>query len=247
MRTANPTLNEKLFSKLQHVSSKNQMTVNGTINRTLLSLLLVVLSASYVWSLFLANGFSPAMMGILIVGSILGFITAIITVFKMSWAPVTTPIYALLEGGIIGLLSAFMETLFPGIVIQAAALTFGVLLLMLALYRYRIIKVTEKLRMGIIVATGAIVLIYLVTWILSFFGVAIPYIHQGGPIGIIFSLIVVGIAAFNLLLDFDFIEKGSQRNLPKYMEWYGAFGLLVTLIWLYIEILRLLSKIRSND
>lgn len=247
MRTANPTMNDKAFASLQHVSSTNQMTVEGTINKTLLSLLLLIVSAGYVWSMFLDGGYSSWFTAILIGGSILGLIVAVITVFKKSWAPVTTPLYALLEGGVIGLLSALLETMFPGIVIQAAALTFGTLLLMLGLYKYRIIPVTDKLRMGIVMATGAIFFIYLITWILSFFSVAVPFIHEGGTFGIIFSLVVVGVAAFNLLLDFDFIEKGSTRNLPKYMEWYGAFGLIVTLVWLYIEILRLLSKIRSSD
>ncbi len=247
MRTANPALNKKSFASLEHVSPHEQMTINGTINKTLLSLLLVIISATYVWNQFTSAGFTSWMNGVLIGGSILGLIVAFVTIFKKEWSPVTVPLYALLEGGVLGLLSAFFESLFPGIVFQAVILTFGTLLIMLYLYRYKIITVTKKLRMGIIMATGAIFLVYLVSWILGFFGIGIPLIHQGGTIGIIFSLVVVGIAAFNLLLDFDFIEKASSRNVPKYMEWYGAFGLLVTLVWLYIEILRLLSKLRSNN
>ena len=171
---------------------------------------------------------------------------SLITVFKKTAAPITAPIYAAIEGILLGMLSAFYEMQFPGLVFQAILLTFGTLFALLMAYRSGVIKATENFKLGVFAATGGIGLIYLTTFILSFFGLSIPYIHGSGTIGILFSLFVVVIAALNLVLDFDFIERGAERGAPKYMEWYAAFGLLVTLIWLYIEMLRLLSKLRSR-
>jgi uncharacterized YccA/Bax inhibitor family protein len=182
----------------------------------------------------------------LIGSGIAGFIVALITVFKKTAAPITAPIYAAIEGILLGMLSAFYEMQFPGLVFQAILLTFGTLFALLMAYRSGVIKATENFKLGVFAATGGIGLIYLTTFILSFFGLSIPYIHGSGTIGILFSLFVVVIAALNLVLDFDFIERGAERGAPKYMEWYAAFGLLVTLIWLYIEMLRLLSKLRSR-
>jgi len=182
----------------------------------------------------------------LIGSAIGGFVIAMITVFKKTAAPITAPIYAAVEGILLGILSAFYEMQFPGLVFQAILLTFGTLFALLFAYRSGLIKATENFKLGIVAATGGIALIYLVTFVLGFFGVSIPFIHGSGTIGILFSLFVVVIAALNLVLDFDFIENGTQRGAPKYMEWYAAFGLLVTLIWLYIELLRLLSKLRSR-
>ncbi len=171
---------------------------------------------------------------------------ALVTAFKREWAPVTTPIYALLEGLFLGGLSLLYEQQFPGIVMNAVGLTFGTLAALLLAYRSGLIKATENFKLGIFAATGGIALLYLVSMGLGFFGIRIPLIHGSGVIGIGFSLFVVGIAALNLVLDFDFIERGAESGAPKYMEWYGAFGLLVTLIWLYIEILRLLAKLQSR-
>tara|TARA_B100001057_G_scaffold495949_1_gene596100 strand:- start:3144 stop:3761 length:618 start_codon:yes stop_codon:yes gene_type:complete len=182
----------------------------------------------------------------LIGSGIAGFVVALITVFKKTAAPITAPIYAAIEGILLGMLSAFYEMQFPGLVFQAILLTFGTLFALLMAYRSGVIKATENFKLGVFAATGGIGLIYLTTFILSFFGLSIPYIHGSGTIGILFSLFVVVIAALNLVLDFDFIERGAERGAPKYMEWYAAFGLLVTLIWLYIEMLRLLSKLRSR-
>ena len=179
-------------------------------------------------------------------GAIGGLIVAIVTAFKKEWSPVTAPIYAVLEGLFLGGISATFEARWPGIVVQAVALTFGTLFCLLMAYKSRIIKVTENLRLGIFAATGAIAVFYLVTIVLSFFKIQVPFVFGSGPIGIIFSLVVVVIAALNLVLDFDFIEKGAEHGAPKYMEWYGAFALMVTLIWLYLEILRLLSKVRDR-
>lgn len=182
----------------------------------------------------------------MMVGLIGGMIVAFVTIFKKTWAPVTAPLYAVLEGFALGGISAMLEATYEGIVIQAVALTFGTAGCLLIAYKSGVIKATENFRLGVVAATGGVMLIYLATYILGFFGIAIPYIHENGLIGIGFSLVVVVIAALNLVLDFDFIEKGAEHGAPKYMEWYAAFGLMVTLIWLYIEILRLLSKLNSR-
>ena len=177
-----------------------------------------------------------------------GFIVAMVTIFKKEWSPVTAPIYALLEGLVLGGLSAFLDLRYPGIAMQAVGLTFGTLFVLLLAYRSGLIPVTQKLRMGIIAATGGIALLYLMEMLLGIFGIHFAAINGSGFIGIGFSLFVVAIAALNLVLDFDFIERGVQAGAPKYMEWYGAFGIIVTLVWLYLEILRLLSKLnRSNE
>jgi len=172
---------------------------------------------------------------------------ALITIFRPRSAGITAPVYALLEGLFLGGISAVMESSYPGIVFQAVLLTLGTMASMLVLYRSGFIRVTAKFRLGVMAATGGIAMIYFLTIILSLFGIRLPFIHEGGLFGIGFSLFVVGIAALNLVLDFDFIEQGARRGLPKYMEWYSAFGLLVTLVWLYIEILRLLAKLRSRN
>jgi uncharacterized YccA/Bax inhibitor family protein len=172
---------------------------------------------------------------------------AIITVFKMEWSPVTAPIYAVLQGLFLGGISAMFEMQYPGIAIQAVGLTFGVMIVMLFAYSSKLIKVTENLKMGIVAATGAIAIYYLISLVLGLFGVKAPLINDNGWMGIAFSVVVVGVAAFNLVLDFDFVETGVRMGSPKFMEWYSAFGLLVTMVWLYIEILRLLSKLRSRN
>ncbi len=179
-------------------------------------------------------------------GAIGGLIVALVTVFKKTWAGITSPVYALLEGLFLGGISAIFEAQYPGIVIQAVALTFGTLFSLLLAYKSRLIKVTENFKLGVAAATGSIFLIYLANMLLGFFGIHMPFIHESGIIGIGFSLVVVVIAALNLVLDFDFIENGAASGAPKYMEWYAAFGLMVTLIWLYLEMLRLLAKLRSR-
>jgi len=245
MRTANPALNDKVFQQADSVGVAHGMTVNGTVNKTGIMLLLLIASATYTWSEFMA-GNVDAMSLWMMVGLIGGMIVAFVTIFKKTWAPVTAPLYAVLEGFALGGISAMLEATYEGIVIQAVALTFGTAGCLLIAYKSGAIKATENFRLGVVAATGGVMLIYLATYILGFFGVAIPYIHENGLIGIGFSLVVVVIAALNLVLDFDFIEKGAEHGAPKYMEWYAAFGLMVTLIWLYIEILRLLSKLNSR-
>ena len=244
MRTSNPALNDKVFDLGR--STGDVMTINGTVNRTGILICLLMFTAIFSWDRAY-NAVNPGELYPWLIGSgIAGFVVALITVFKKTAAPITAPIYAAIEGILLGILSAFYEMQFPGLVFQAILLTFGTLFALLMAYRSGVIKATENFKLGVFAATGGIALIYLTTFILSFFGVSIPYIHGSGTIGILFSLFVVVIAALNLVLDFDFIERGAERGAPKYMEWYAAFGLLVTLIWLYIEMLRLLSKLRSR-
>ncbi len=216
------------------------------MNKTALLLLLVLFSSSWTWNLYFSAGDPSVVMPWVFGGLIGGFIVALITVFKKQWAILTAPIYSLLEGLALGGISAIFEARFPGIVIQAVGLTFGTLFCLLMAYKSGMIKVTENFKLGIVAATGAIALFYVVSLLLGMFGISIPFIHGSGIIGIGFSLFVVTIAALNLVLDFDFIENGAARGAPQYMEWYAAFGLIVTLVWLYIEILRLLSKLRSR-
>lgn len=242
-RTSNPALNAHTFSGFYGVQADKAMTIDGTVNKAGILLFLLLLSTAWVWS---KSANLAAIYPLIILGVFGGFIIAIITVFKKEWAGITAPIYALLEGLFLGGISAITEAMYPGIVIQAVVLTFGTLFCLLIAYKSGAIKTTEKFKLGVFAASGAICVIYLASIILGFFGTSIPYIHDSGPIGIGFSLIVVVIAALNLVLDFDFIEQGVRSVAPKYMEWYAAFGLMVTLIWLYIEILRLLAKMRSR-
>jgi len=248
MRTANPALGDNTFSGLGRVArTEASMSIQGTTNKALLLLLCVFITAAWTWSIFFKSGNPAAVAPLMGVGAIVGFIVALVTIFKPAWAGVTAPIYALLEGLFIGGLSSIAESQYPGIVIQAVGLTFGTCLALLLAYKSGLIRASESFKKGIVAATGGICLFYLVTLILGLFGVRIPLVYGSGPVGIIFSLVVVTIAALNLVLDFDFIEQGAAQGAPKYMEWYGAFGLMVTLIWLYLEILRLLMKLRSRD
>ena len=238
LRSGNPVLSKSTFLNADSLSEK--MTINGTVNKTAISLLLLVGTGYLTF-----NNISPV---ILIFCGIGGFIVAIVTVFKKEWAPVTVPIYAILEGGLLGGVSFMYNSLYDGIVTNAIFLTVGILLSLLTAYRSGYIKPTENFKLGIFAATGGIAIVYLINFVMSFFGssMGIMQIDNASPMSIGFSLIVVIIAALNLVLDFDFIEEGAEKGAPKYMEWYGAFGLLVTLIWLYLEILRLLAKLNSR-
>jgi uncharacterized YccA/Bax inhibitor family protein len=223
------------------------MTLQGTVNKTGILLVLVVIGATYTWNLFFQDGNPAAVMPIAIGGAIGGLVFALITMFKKEWAGVTAPVYAVLEGLFLGGISAIFEAQFPGIVIQATGLTLGTLASLLLLYKLGIIKPTENFRLMIVSATMGIGILYLISFVMNMFGsTGIGFIHSNGLFGIGFSLFVVAIAALNLVLDFDFIEQGSEQGAPKYMEWFGAFALMVTLIWLYLEMLRLLSKLRSR-
>ncbi|MGN6381040.1 MAG: Bax inhibitor-1/YccA family protein [Dyella sp.] len=250
MRSSNPVLKEKVFQG--PFAAGERMTMNGTIAKTGLLLLLAVVTGSWTWNRFAeaaADGnlqaamaaVSPFLWG----GLLVGFALAMVSSFAPRWSGITAPLYAIAEGFALGGISAFMELRFPGIVLQAIMLTVGVLAAMLLLYRTGVIKVTDKFRMGVVAATGGIMLLYLVDiGLRAFTSIQIPFIHESGAMGIGFSLLVVGLAALNLVLDFDMIERGAAQGAPKYMEWFGAFALMVTLVWLYMEILRLLSKAR---
>jgi uncharacterized YccA/Bax inhibitor family protein len=256
MKTSNPALSEKTFRGLPGsqygglgglIDAANRMTLSGTVNKTALLLICALATASWTWSLFLKSRDISDVMPLMLVGLFGGLIFALVTSFKKEWAPVTAPIYALLEGLMLGGFSAVLDLRYPGIGIEAVSLTFGTLFVLLLAYRSGLIKVTQKFRLGVIAATGGIFVFYMMQMVLGFFGVRFVSINGSGVIGIGFSLIVVAIAALNLVLDFDFIEQGVQAGAPKYMEWYGAFGIMVTLVWLYIEILNLLSKMRSRN
>ena len=243
MRTGNPALKAGTFAGYEGV--EQAMTLDGTVNKSGLLLLILVVAAGWSWRVFATQGVEATAI-YLWGGALGGFAVALVTVFKKEWSAVTAPLYALLEGLCLGGLSAFFEAQFPGIVIQAVALTFGTLFALLMAYKSGLIRATENFKLGVVAATGGIMLIYLATIVLGFFGMQVPYIHESGVIGIGFSLFVVVIAALNLVLDFDFIESGVEQRAPRFMEWYAAFGLLVTLIWLYLEILRLLAKTRRR-
>lgn len=245
MRTSNPALNDKVFRGMPGALGET-MTLEGTVNKTGLLLLCAVATAAWTWHLAENPDTLPLAYGLLVVGLFGGLIFALITAFKKTWAPVTAPIYALLEGLVLGGISAAFEQRYPGIAIESVCLTFGTMFVLLLAYRSGMIKVTQKFRLGVIAATGAIFLFYMAEILLGFFGIHFASVNGSGVLGIGISLVIVCVAALNLVLDFDFIESGVAAGAPKYMEWYGAFGLMVTLVWLYLEMLRLLSKFRGR-
>lgn len=242
-KSGNPTLSEKVFNRSVEWQQTDVMTEKGTLNKFGLMMILLLASASFTWK---AAAEGKDVFPWIIGGAIAGLIIALVLVFKHQWAAFLAPVYALAEGVFVGGISAFYNYAFaktaPGIVMQAVGLTFGVVIAMFILYRTGIIKATERFKMVVITATAGIALFYALAMILRIFGVDMPLIHESTTMGIVFSLIVVAVAALNLILDFDMIQQGARQGAPKYMEWYGAFGLMVTIIWLYLEILRLLSK-----
>ena len=244
MRTSNPALNEKAFKG--QVAIGDAMTLQGTVNKTGVLLLCVVATAAWTWGL--SHSPAPEAVYPWMVGGLAGgFVVALVTIFKKNWSPFTAPIYALLEGLALGGISSIFEKTYPGVAIQAVGLTLGTLFVMLLAYKTGMIRATQSFKIGVIAATGGIAVFYLVEMVLGmFFHINVPAINGSGPWGIAFSLFVVIIAALNLVLDFDMIETGVSGGAPKYMEWYGAFGLIVTLVWLYLEILRLLGKVRRR-
>jgi uncharacterized YccA/Bax inhibitor family protein len=254
LATSNPAFSNNTFAGYEQVygaSPSTTMTVQGTIGKTFGLLAILSATALWSWSATLHNQASPLFVTGAAIG---GFILAMITIFKPSVSPWTAPVYAAFEGIFLGALSCTIEhslangigKQYPGIAIQAVSMTAGTLFVMLFAYATRLIQVTERLRAIIVTATGALCLVYLVAFVARLFGANIPFLNNADPLSIGFSVFVVGLAAFNLLLDFDFIERGARSSAPKYMEWYGAFGLMVTLIWLYLEILRLLRKLQDR-
>ncbi|HZG25865.1 MAG TPA: Bax inhibitor-1/YccA family protein [Chitinophagaceae bacterium] len=247
-KSGNPTLSEKTFQGDFVLNSSDVMTERGTLNKFFLLCLLVISSASFTWS---AASQGKDITSWIWIAAISGFVVALITTFKPMWASFLGPVYALLQGVFVGGISVYYNNAFdkiaPGIIMQAVGLTFGTVLAMFALYRFGVIKATERFRSVLITATMGIAIFYLLAMGLRFFNVDIAFLHEGSTIGIIFSLVVVTIAALNLILDFDMIERGVKTGAPKFMEWYGAFGLIVTIVWLYLEILRLLGKLTSRN
>lgn len=248
-KSGNPTLSEKKFERsLQGVEIHDTMTQKGTINKFGLMMLLLLASAAFTWK---AAGEAVNVFPWMIGSLIGGLIVVLIITFKPQTSTYLAPVYALLEGVFLGGISAYFNAAFaevaPNIITQAVGLTFGVVIAMFLLYQFRVIKATEKFKSIVFVATAGIAVFYLLSWVLGMFGVTMPLIHESSTMGIVFSIAVVVIAALNLILDFDRIEQGAAMGAPKYMEWYCAFGLLVTIVWLYLEILRLLSKLASRD
>jgi len=251
MRTGNPTLSAKAFQaaalrgrERAAPERAGTMTAQGAATRTLVLIFLAVVAGAWSWHISTVR--PETLPGWLWGGLIGGLVLALATIFKKTWAPVTAPLYALAEGLCLGAVSMLFDRQWPGIVPQAVGLTFGILAVMLLVYKLRIVRVTERFRMGVVAATGGICLVYLVSIALNLFGMNVPYIHGSGWIGIGFSAFVVVIASLNLVLDFDLIEQGAAMGAPKRMEWYAAFALMVTLVWLYLEILRLLAKLNSR-
>jgi len=246
MRTANPALKDSTFVGVRAAAGEPAMTLRGTAAKSLLLLLLTVFAAGFTW-----NAVAAGNLGIVgpatIVGGIGGFIVALVTVFKPKASPYTAPLYAVLEGLLLGGVSALYNARFAGLPLQAVTLTFGVFAALLLVYRTGIVRVTQNFRLGVFAATGGIAIMYLLSFVLRLFGVQMAFLHDSSPLSIGISLVVVVVAALNLVLDFDFIERGVEHGAPRFMEWYAAFGLLVTLVWLYLEILRLLGKLQGRS
>ena len=248
-KTSNPTLGEGILNRFAFSATDRPMTVQGSINKTALLLALVIAGAAFTWSRVMTSvesGVAVGIRGWMIGGSVVAFILAIVISFRQNLAPVLSPIYAICEGLFIGAISAFFEVKYSGLVLRAVLLTFSVMFALLFLYKMRIVRATERFRTILITATAGIAIAYLITFIISLFGVNMSFMYGRGSLGLIVSIGVVAVAALNLVLDFDFIENGAESNLPAYFEWYGAFGLMVTLVWLYIEILRLLAIIAGR-
>ena len=251
-KSGNPTLTEKMFDKSHEMAAGTMgtMTVRGAINKFGFMMLMLIAGAAYNWNLY-EQLKQDTMTTLMWVGIIGGLISALAITFKPNWAPVLAPLYALLEGLFIGAISAIMNAAFadsyPGLIMQAVGLTFGVALAMFLLYNFRVISATERFKSIVFTATLGIGIFYLITMVLRMFGVNVSFMYDSSLLSIGISLFVVGIAALNLIMDFDMIEQGAERGAPKFMEWYGAFGLMVTIVWLYIEMLKLLSKLSSRD
>ncbi len=246
-KSGNPTLSEKAFKNTEYIDHDNSMTVSGTLNKFGFMFLMLMGTAYYSWKEFATGGnVQPLIWG----GAIGGLVVALVIVFKKEWSPYLAPLYALLEGLFIGAISAYFNEAFaekmPNIIMNAVGLTFGTAIAMYLLYSFKIIRATEKFKSIIFTATAGIAIFYLIAMVSRMFGVQMAFLHEGSAMGIGFSLVVVTVAALNLILDFDMMEQGAAAGAPKYMEWYGAFGLMVTIVWLYLEILRLLSKLAGR-
>ncbi len=255
MKTSNPALGRDTFNSFSQsryggslIDASARMTLSGTVNKTGILLLCAAATAALTWNSFAGTHDPGVASAALVLGGIGGLLFAMITAFKKEWSPVTAPLYALFEGLVLGGISAIFELRYPGLPMEAVALTFGTLFVLLLAYKSGLIQVTQKFRLGVIAATGGVMVFYFLQMLLGLFHIPLfNSVNGAGAIGIGFSLVIVAIAALNLVLDFDFVEQGVACGAPKYMEWYAAFGIVVTLIWLYLEMLRLLAKMRSRD
>lgn len=246
-KSGNPALNEKIFTGSYDVQYTETMTERGTLNKFGIVMLLLFAGATFTWKAAQeGKNIVPWLIGSLIAGLIIGLVIN----FKKSWSGYLAPVYGLVEGVFLGGISAYynyaFEKIAPGLVMQAVGLTFGVVIAMFALYQFGVIKATERFKSIVFTATAGIAIFYVLSIILRFFNIQMPLIHESSTLGIVFSLVVVGIAALNLIIDFDMIEQGAKKGAPKYMEWYCSFALMVTIVWLYLEILRLLSKFAAR-
>lgn len=259
MRNGNPALSEDTFERLSEngtfnpppgtpANTQEVMTTEGTVNKTMILLLLAVISASFTWSLVLKPGGQDTAFVLMIGGMFSAFIVAMVAIFKPKTSPYLAPTYALLEGLALGGISAVVNQRYPGLATQAVGLTFGTLGVMLVAYRTKLIQVTDKFRMGVVAATGGIAVFYLISMVLRMVGVGSGFLayNASSPLAIGISLVVVVVAALNLVLDFDMIERGTRYRAPKFMEWYAAFSLMLTLVWLYLELLRLLARLNRR-
>jgi uncharacterized YccA/Bax inhibitor family protein len=244
MESSNPVLNEKTIRNFrdQVNDESGAMTVTGTINKTGILVLITMLTSAYSWT----NAEAGGGLGFVGIGIVVTLILSLVIVFKKEWSPFLAPAYAACEGLIVGAISFYFNVRYPGIVFNAMVLTFGTLFGMVVLYHTGVLRATEQFKKIMFLAMIGIMCTYLVNLLMSVFASPMPFMHEGSPFGIIFSLVVVGVAALNFILDFDMIERSAQARMPKYMEWYGGFAVLVTVIWLYFEILRLLSKLNSR-
>ncbi|RAJ07003.1 putative YccA/Bax inhibitor family protein [Chitinophaga skermanii] len=243
-KSNNPVLKESTFEQAGQLDATERMTVNGVIGKLAFLLALLVAAAVYSWGQGIKG---TSLMPFILGGAIGGFVLALIITRKIEWAPYLVPAYALAEGLFLGAISMYYEMRFPGLVIQAVGVTFGVFMAMLVLYRARIIRATERFKSIMFVAVSGIAIFYLIALVLRLFGMPMAFMHEGSALGIGISVVTSGIAALCLIMDFDRIEEGVKYGAPKAYEWFGAFGLLVTLVWLYLEIIRLLSKLQSRN
>lgn len=240
--TSNPALSEKAFSQELSVPLEERMTIEGVTSKSFILLLISIATGVFGWQIALNEsfGFLP------LISIVVAFIVALVIIFNKHLAPALAPVYAMLQGIALGFISGIFNAQYEGIVVQAVLITLSIFVCMLGVYRFKIIQVTQKFKIGIAIATGGVALYYVINLIMSMFGQQLPLINSNSNYGIAFTLVVIVIAALNLVIDFDFIEKSAQKGLPKYMEWYASFGIFITVVWLYVEVLRLLGKIRGR-
>ncbi len=242
-RSSNPVFNQDRFRNIANsATSDGVMTVNGTITKTLILFVILIAAGAFVWGKVTPENLLTFVIG----GAIGGLIFALATIFKPAWAPITAALYAVFEGMFVGAISKMYASFYDGIVMQAVGLTMSILLVMLVLYRTGVLRATPKFRRGVIIATAGIFLFYILNWIFSMFGGGVS-LANFGLLGIGIQLVIVGVASLNLILDFDNIERGAEQGLPKIMEWYSGFGIMVTLVWLYLELLRLIALISGRN